>query len=222
MSRPGERRARLQRYFLVGLIIMAPAGVTVVVLSWIFNRLDAILGEPLQRALGVRIPGLGFILLGLTILLVGWVVHRTVGRRVLQSWNEALVRFPVVGRVYNASSQIVQALVSDRKRVFRRVVLVPYPTDDVWAVAFVTNEEAPVMSRVVGEPCYNVFVPTTPNPTSGFLLIIPRRKVIEANISVEEAMKLVISAGSLSPRGVDEGERRRGLDIDTLFREGGA
>jgi uncharacterized membrane protein len=78
------------------------------------------------------------------------------------------------------------------------------------------------MSKIVGEPCYNVFVPTTPNPTSGFLLIVPRRKAREANLSVEEAMKLVISAGSLSPRGVDEGVQRRGLDFDTLFREGGA
>ena len=216
------RTPRLRRYFLVGLIIMAPAGVTVVVLSWIFNRLDDILGEPLQAALGVRIPGLGFILLGLAILLVGWVVHQAVGRRLLLAWNQALVRFPVAGRVYNAASQIVQALVSDRRRVFRRVVLVPYPTNDIWAVGFVTNEEAPVMSKVVGEPCHNVFVPTTPNPTSGFLLIVPRRLARDANLSVEEAMKLVISAGSLSPRGVEEGEQRRGLDIDTLFREGGA
>ena len=216
------RGALMRRYFLVGLIILAPAGVTVLVLSWIFNQLDDILGEPLQAALGVRIPGLGFILLGLTVLLVGWVVHQAVGRRLLLWWNQALLRFPVVGRVYNASSQIVQALVSDRKKVFRRVVLVPYPSDDIWAVAFVTNEEAPVMSKVVGEPCYNVFLPTTPNPTSGLLLIVPRRKCRDANLSVEEAMKLVISAGSLSPRGMEEGQQRRGLDFDTLFREGGA
>lgn len=213
---------RLRRYFLVGLIVVAPAGVTVVVLAWIFNRLDAILGEPLQAAIGHRIPGLGFILLALVILAMGWVVHQTVGRRLLHWWNMALVRFPVVGRVYSAASQIVQALISDRRRVFRRVVLVPYPTEELWAVAFVTNEEAPVMSQIIGEPCYNVFVPTTPNPTSGFLLIVPRRKVREANLTVEEAMKLVISAGSLSPRGADEGAPRRGLDIETLFREGGA
>ncbi|MEX0692625.1 MAG: DUF502 domain-containing protein [Gemmatimonadales bacterium] len=217
-----RRVPRLRRYFLVGLIILAPAGVTVIVLSWIFNRLDRILGTPLQAALGVRIPGLGFMLLGLAILLIGWVVHQAVGRRVLQFWNQALVKFPVVGRVYNAASQIVQALVSDQKRVFRRVVLVPFPSEGMWAVAFVTNEEAPVMSRIVGEPCYNVFLPTTPNPTSGFMLVVPRARCIEAGISVEEAMKLVISGGSLSPRGVEEGTQRRGLDIDTLFHEGGA
>lgn len=213
---------RLRRYFLVGLVVIAPVGLTIVVLAWTFNRLDAILGEPLQAALGFRIPGLGFILLGLAVLLMGWVVHQTVGRRLLQWWNVALVRFPVAGRIYSAASQIVQALVSDQRRVFRRAVLVPYPTDAIWAVGFVTNEEGALLSGIVGEPCCHVFVPTTPNPTSGFLLIVPRRLTRDAGITVEEAMKLVISAGSVSPQGQATSTVRRGLDIDTLFREGGA
>lgn len=208
---------RLRRYFFVGLIVIAPAGVTVFVLAWIFRRIDSILGEPLQLALGFRVPGLGFVLLGLVVILVGWLVHLAVGRRVLTAWNLALVRFPVVGRLYNAASQIVQSLVSDRRRIFQRTVLVPYPTDGVWAVGFVTNEEAPVMSRIVGAPCVNVFVPTTPNPTSGFLLIVPRDRVRETDIGVEEAMKLIISAGSVSPTGEPGPPVRRGLDLDTLL-----
>ena len=215
------RLPRLRRYFFVGLIVIAPVGVTIVVLTWIFNTIDDILGESLQRALGIRIPGLGFILLALVVLLVGWVVHNAVGRRLLLWWNEALLRFPVVGRLYNAASQIVQGVVSDQRRVFKRTVLVPYPTTGIWAVGFVTHEEAPVMSRVVGEPCYNVFVPTTPNPTSGFMLVVPRNRVIEVSISIEEAMKFIISAGSVSPTGSGEPVLRRGLDLDILFREPG-
>jgi uncharacterized membrane protein len=97
-------------------------------------------------------------------------------------------------------------------------VLIPYPTDGLWAVAFVTNEEAPVMSAVVGEPCVNVFIPTTPNPTSGFMLVVPRTRVLETAISVEDAMKLIISAGAVSPGGVMQ-VGRRGLDLESLLKD---
>jgi len=215
-----SRFARLRRYFFVGLIVMAPAGITVFVLSWIFSGLDAIFGRPLQAALGVHIPGLGFLLLALVIVAVGWIVHQAIGRRILGAWNRALVRFPVTGRIYNAASQIAQTLFTHKRRIFKRCVLVPYPTDGLWAVAFVTNEEAPVMSRAVGEKCVNVFVPTTPNPTSGFLLVVPESRMRAVNVTVEDAMKLVISAGAVSPLTESSGPVvRRGLDIETLFRD---
>lgn len=213
------RAPRLRRYFLVGLIVLAPAGVTVVVLRWIFERLDSILGEPIEAALGFHIPGLGFILLGVVVLAVGWVVHQAVGLRLLRTWNQTLVRFPVAGRLYNAASQIVQSVVSDKSRIFKRTVLVPFPTDGIWSVGFVTNDVAPVMSRIVGQPCINVFVPTTPNPTSGLLLIVPKSRVLETDIAIEEAMKFVISAGALSPVGGAVTSPRRGLDLDDLFRD---
>jgi uncharacterized membrane protein len=136
-------------------------------------------------------------------------------------WNTTLVRFPVAGRLYNATSQIVQSLVSDKSRVFKRTVLVTYPTEGHWAVGFVTNEHAPIMSRLLGTPCVSVFVPTTPNPTSGFLLVVPRERVVDTDISIEEAMKFVISAGSVSPVGRDTPTTRRGLDLDDLFRDRG-
>jgi uncharacterized membrane protein len=213
---------RLRRYFLVGLVVIAPVGLTVLVLRWIFETLDAILGEPLQAALGVRIPGLGFVLLGLVVLAVGWVVHRAVGRRLLRIWNQTLVRFPVAGRLYNAASQIIQGLASDRARIFKRTVLVPYPTDGLWAVGFVTSEETQTVSGLVGAPCVNVFVPTTPNPTSGFLLVVPKDRLVETDISIEDAMKLVISAGAVSPSAGRLEEPRRGLDLEDLFRDRGA
>ncbi len=210
---------RLRRNFVTGLIVIAPVGLTIFVLRWIFDYLDAILGDPLRAALKITIPGLGFVLLMLFILLVGWTVRRTAGRQLLHWWNEALARFPLTGRIYNAVSQIVQALVGERHRFFRRAVLIPYPTEGIWAVAFVTNENAPVMSELVGEPCVNVFVPTTPNPTSGFMLVVPRDKTKPLQIPVEEAMKLIISAGAVSPADEPQLPGRRGLDLDSLLRE---
>ncbi|MBI2074050.1 MAG: DUF502 domain-containing protein [Gemmatimonadetes bacterium] len=210
---------RLRRYLLVGLVVTAPVGLTVYVLVWVFNKLDAILGGPLQAWLGVRVPGLGFVLLGLSVVLVGWLVHRAVGRQLLHWWNAALVRFPLTGRIYNALSQITQSLVGAERRVFRRTVLVPYPTEGMWVVAFVTHEAPDVLSAVAGEPCVNVFVPTTPNPTSGFMLVVPRRLVRDLPLGVEDAMKLVISAGALVPGAQTVTTGRQGLDLERLLRE---
>jgi uncharacterized membrane protein len=212
---------RLRRYFLVGLVVIAPVGLTGYVLVLVFNTLDAILGRPLQEWLGVSVPGLGFLLLAWFVLLVGWLVHRAVGRQLLQWWNAAVLRFPLAGRVYNALSQIVQSVVGDNRRVFRRTVLVQYPTADLWALGFVTNDTPSALSAFVGEPCINVFLPITPIPHSGYLVVVPRRLVRDTTLSVEDAMKLVVSMGALVPG--DEVSRlgRKGLDVDSLLREGG-
>jgi uncharacterized membrane protein len=213
------RMKRLRRYFLVGLVVIAPVGVTVVILRWMFETLDAILGEPLQAALGFRIPGLGFVLLALVILLVGWVVHQAVGRRLLDWWNETLVRFPVIGRLYNAASQIVQGVLGDQKRVFKRVVLVPFPSQELWSVGFVTNEDAGGLGRAVNRDAVTVFVPTTPNPTTGFMVVVPKDRIVETGLSVEDAAKAIISAGSVLPEAVGLTAPRRGLNLEDLFRE---
>jgi len=209
---------RIRRDFFTGLVVLAPVGVTVVVLTWMFRTIDDILGTPLRAALGVRIPGLGFVLLVLAVILVGWTVRFAAGRQLLQWWNEALARFPLTGRIYSAMSQIVQSVLGEQRKLFRRTVLVPYPTEGMWAVGFVTNDDAPVMSGLVGEPCVNVFVPTTPNPTSGFMLVVPRSKVRFTDIAIDEAMKLIISAGAVSP-GTEMRVGRRGLDLDSLLRD---
>ena len=212
---------RLRRYLLVGLVVTAPVGLTVYVLAWVFNRLDQILGLPLERVLGVHVPGLGFILLGLFVLLVGWVVHRAVGRQVLQWWNAAVVRFPLAGRVYNALSQIAQSVLGDNRRVFRSTVLVQFPAADMWTLGFITYDAPEALSAVVGEPCVNVFVPIAPVPHSGWLLVAPRRLVRETTLSVEEAMKLVVSIGALVPGDAVARLGRQGLDLESLLREEG-
>jgi uncharacterized membrane protein len=210
---------RLRRYFLVGLVVIAPVGVTAVVLRWIFQTVDAILGEPLQAALGVRIPGLGFVLLGLVVLGVGWVVHRAVGRRMLHAWNRTLVRFPVAGRLYNAASQIVQSFASDKARLFKSTVFIPYPLEGTWTLAFVTNDDVPLLTALLGVPCVTVFVPTPPNPATGVVLVVPRDRLIPTSITLEEAFKFVISVGALVPAPGDAPSVRRGLDLDDLFRD---
>jgi uncharacterized membrane protein len=209
---------RIRRYLIVGLVVTAPVGLTAYILVWLFNTLDAILGTPLQSFLGLKVPGLGFVLLGLALLIVGWIVHRAVGRQLLSWWNRALVRFPVAGRVYNAMSHIVQSLVGEDRRVFRRTVLVPYLSEGMWAIGFVTNEDPTLLAGVAGEPCVTVFLPTPPNPATGFLLVVPKGRVRDLPIGIEDAVKLIISVGTASPSTVSLEAGRRGLDLDALLR----
>ena len=205
---------RLRRYFLVGLVVTAPIGVTFAVLRWLFIRIDSILGVPLREATGRALPGIGLVILVILLTLVGWIVHRAAGRKLLGWWNGAVSRFPLAGRIYSAASQIVQTIFGSRRRLFLSSVLIPYPTDGVWAIAFITNEDQSELSDVAGEPCVNVFVPTTPNPTSGFMLVVPKARIRPISTSVEEAMKLIVSAGAVRAR-----VSRPGLDVEALLMD---
>jgi len=208
---------RLRQYIVVGLVVLTPVGVTIFVLSWALRTVDAIFGGPLQEFIGLRVPGLGIVILFFLVLLVGWAVHHAVGRRLVESWNTALSRFPLTRRLYNAGSQIVQAMLAGDRRMFSRAVLVPYPSEGSWAIGFVTNEQTPLYSEVVGEPCLTVFVPTTFSvPPSGYLLIVPGARARPLGIGVDDAFKFVVSAGAVLPSGASP---QPGLDLKKLLRE---
>lgn len=211
---------RIRRYFFTGLVVLAPVGLTVGVLVWGFRLVDGILGGVVADAIGFAIPGFGIVTLVVSIIIIGWAVRQAAGKQLLGWWNIALSRFPLTGRLYHSASQIVQAVIGEKKRMFQRPVLVPYPQDGMWAVAFVTNDNPPDLPGT-GEEWVNVFVPTTPNPTSGFMLIVPKARTRAIAISIEDAMKLVISAGAVAPSpDVPPGRRvRKGLDLDYLLRD---
>lgn len=206
---------RLRRYFFTGLVVLAPLGLTIAILAWLFRVLDAILGEPLRDFLGMRIPGLGLVLLVLTVLAIGWLAHYAIGRQVIARWNLLLARFPLTSPIYNATSQIVQTFLGDRPRIFLRTVLVEFPGTGCHAIAWVTAEENPLAAGVLGEPCVNVFLATAPNPTSGWMLVVPKSRTRPLDISIEDGMKLVISGGAVLPG--DAGTRPAGLDLATLL-----
>ena len=220
-ANPQRRFTRaIRRNLLTGLIVLAPVGVTIGVLVWGFRFLDGILGDPLREALGLQFfPGVGFLILFFSVVGIGWIVRQAAGRQLLHWWNQALLRFPLTGRLYNAASQIVQTIMGEQKRIFQRPVAIPYPTEGMWAVGFVTNSTSELFTQTLREPCVNVFVPTTPNPTSGFMLVVPAARTIPLDISIEEAMKLIISAGAVDPQTGTGEFRIRGLDLDHLLRD---
>lgn len=190
---------RLRRYFVTGLIVIAPVGVTAYVLVWLFQRLDPILGRYLP-ALGVRqIPGLGLMTLAAIVILVGWTSQIAVGRRLLYWWNTGLAKLPFARRIYSASSQIFQSVLDREDKLFQHCTLIEFPGPGTWAIGFETAPAPREIEEITGEPSVTVFLPTAPNPTSGFLLVLPRRSVHRLSLSVEDGLKLVLSIGVAAP-----------------------
>ena len=190
---------RWRRYFLTGLVVVAPLGVTVAVLWWLFRTLDAILGDPLEQLLQRHVPGLGLLLLLVAVLLVGWVAHYAIGRQLIGWWSGVLARFPLTGRLYGTLAQVAQAIAGGERQLFLRTVLVELPGGESYRLGWVTAETNPAAEAALGEPCVNVFVPGTPNAASGIVLIVPRRATRALDLTIEEGLQLVVSAGAVVP-----------------------
>jgi uncharacterized membrane protein len=190
---------RLRRYLVTGLIVTAPIGVTLFVLSWLFVRLDPILGRYLPSVAGREPRGLGIVALFLLLIVVGWASQKALGRRALTAWNRLANRVPVARRLYNASSQVFEAVLAREQKLFRHCALIEYPSAGSHTLVFETAEATPAMQAVIGEPAVAVFLPTVPNPTSGYLLYLPRNRVHRLDMTVEDGFKLIFSAGMATP-----------------------
>jgi len=187
---------RWRRNFLTGLVVLAPLGVTLAVLIWLFRTLDAILGGPLQAIAGVHVPGLGLLLLAVAVWVTGWVANYAIGRQLISWWTGLLARVPLLRHLYNTLTQIAHTIAGGERRLFLRTVLVPLPGGESYRLGWVTAEDNPAAERALGEPCLNVFVPATPNAATGLVLVIPKSRARPIDLTVEEGLQLVISAGA--------------------------
>lgn len=196
MQRIGQR---LRRYLMTGLIVIAPIGVTVWVLSWLFLKLDPIIGRYLPRIYGFEPRGLGVVALVVLLIVVGWASQKAMGRRALRVWNAVANRVPVARRLYRASSHVFEAVLTRDQKLFRHCAMIEYPSPGSHTLVFETADAAREVEGVIGEPSVAVFVPTVPNPTSGFLLFVPRSRVHRLDMTVEEGFKVILSAGMAVP-----------------------
>ena len=203
--------SRLRQYFITGLLVWLPMGVTVWVLLWLLGILDGIFlgvlsaAEAMVPALGPlanrlrHIPGLGVILVAIVILGTGLFVANMFGQWWLRQWHRLMTRIPVVRSIYSSVKQVSDTLFSGNGQAFSKALLIQYPRAGAWTIAFVTGKpEGEVSCHLQGD-FVGVYVPTTPNPTSGFFLMVPRADVVELNMSVDEALKYVISMGVVAP-----------------------
>lgn len=196
---------RLRNYFLTGIVVAAPIAITIY-LAWLFvNSIDNLI-TPLipprwspETYLPFGIPGFGVIVVVVGITLLGALTANFLGRYLLNLGERLLNRMPIIRSVYGTLKQIFETVISQSSTSFQEVVLVEYPRRGLWAIAFVTTETKGEVRRVLDQELVSVFLPTTPNPTSGFLLFVPKSDLIHLDMSVEDGVKKVISAGIVTP-----------------------
>lgn len=190
---------RVRRYYLAGLLVLAPTAITLWVAWSLFRFFDDILGRSL-RARGISVVGLGFVLLNLLLLLLGWLATKLLGRRVFAVWDRLMAKIPLVNKVYATLRQIAELLLGPpREGAFRRVAVVEYPVPGSHAIGFVTSTEPGEAGEKVGAKLCSVYVPKAVNPITGYLLLVPEERVRYLEMTPEEAMKMIVSAGALVP-----------------------
>ena len=207
----------IRKFLLAGLLVWTPLVITVAVLSWLVGSLDnAFIGTLTKLRLTSpetvywleHVPGLGVILLVLVLLVTGALVSNVAGRWWVKQWDRLLNHIPIVKSIYSSVKKVSDTLFSDGGNAFRKALLIQYPRQGLWTIAFQTGTPSgEVASKLEGD-LISVYVPTTPNPTSGFFLVVPRSDVIELELSVDEALTYVISMGAVSPSAKAIEEKR--------------
>ena len=196
---------RMRAYFFAGILVIAPISITLY-LAWLFIGFVDSKVTPLiplkynpETYLPFALPGLGLLILVLTLMLIGALTAGFMGRLWMRLTERVLARMPVIRNIYSAVKQIFETVLADKSAAFREAVLVEYPRRGIWAIAFITGRTEGEVQNITEEECTNIFLPTTPNPTSGFLLFVPKKDLISLSMTVEEAIKMVISGGIITP-----------------------
>jgi uncharacterized membrane protein len=195
---------RLRRYLVAGLLVWLPLGITVLIFRVMIGLMDkslVLIPEKYhpEELLGVAIPGLGVILTILVLLVTGLLAANIVGRSVVGGWESLMERIPIVRSIYSAAKKFGEVVFSDSGNAFKKVLLVEYPRKGIYTLTFQTATAMGEVQGRTGEDVVCCFVPTTPNPTSGFIIVVPKKDVIELDMEVDEAAKLIMSLGVVVP-----------------------
>lgn len=190
-----------KRYFLAGLILWAPLSITIWVIAWVFDVLDSVLPMAIrsEALFGMHVPGFGVLVVVLLILVTGFVAANLIGQKLVEIWEGMMRRIPLVRSIYSSVKQVSDTILSPNGQAFRQAVLVQYPRQGSWTIGFLTGTPASDVAQHLPTECVSIYVPTTPNPTSGFFLMMPKSEVIELSIGVDAALKYVVSMGTVPP-----------------------
>ncbi len=196
--------ADIRRYLVAGLLVWVPLGVTLLIINFLVGLADQSLlllpeGWRPDHLLGIHIPGFGFLLVLSVVFVTGVVVANLFGQQLIGLGERILGRIPVVRSIYGGVKQLTESLFSGSGKSFRKVVLVRYPHAESWTLAFLTGDGSREIRDKTGREIVSVFVPTTPNPTSGFFLLVPRDQAVELEMSVDDGLKMLLSVGVVVP-----------------------
>jgi uncharacterized membrane protein len=196
---------RFRTYIVTGLLVWVPLGVTVFLVKFMVDFVDrSLLLVPLDyrpdTLLGMHIPGLGIVLTLFVLLLTGVLAANFLGRKLVHTWESILQRIPLVRTVYSAAKSFAEVVLTDNTESFKEVLLIEYPRKGLYSLCFQTSTQLGEVQARTGEEVICVFVPTTPNPTSGVMIMVPRKDVIVLDMQVEEAVKMVVSLGVVVPK----------------------
>ena len=205
MARLKRRRisffARLRNYFITGIVVLVPIGITLYLTKFFISVSSKLIPAEINpnSYLPFLIPGLEIVLAIIFITLIGYLSLSFIGKKILQLFNDLLKKIPILRTIYSAMGQMTKTLATKRKSK-KSVVLIEYPRKGSWAVGFATKDNKGEISKKTNQNLVNVFVPTTPNPTSGFLLMFPKEEIIYLDMNFEEASKFIVSAGTSNPK----------------------
>ncbi|NLL85079.1 MAG: DUF502 domain-containing protein [Syntrophomonadaceae bacterium] len=185
---------RILSLFLAGLATLLPVYISIWLIVWLFNMVDNILKPLLEPIIGCAVPGLGFIIIIALVILLGFISTNYLGRRILGWWENLMQNIPLLGKVYGTIKRITDSIFSSNKSAFKQVALVEFPRPGIFSLGFITNDEFPHIE----DDTYSIFIPTTPNPTSGWFVVLPREDVKILDMSVDQGMEFIISAGMVA------------------------
>ena len=193
--------AKLRNYFITGIVVLVPIGITLYLTKFFIKISSKLIPAEINpnNYLPILIPGLEIVLAIIFITLIGYLSLSFIGKKILQLFNDLLKRIPILRTIYSAIGQMAETLAPKRKSK-KSVVLVEYPRKGSWAVGFATKDNKGEISKKVNQKLVNIFIPTTPNPTSGFLLMFPKEDIIYLDMNFEEASKFIVSAGTSNPK----------------------
>jgi uncharacterized membrane protein len=206
--------ATFRKYLIAGLLVWLPIGITWLIVKALVTMMDGVLVVIPHRfhpdtLLGIHIPGLGLVLSIVVLLLTGLIAANLLGKRIVAFSESLLAKIPIVRTIYSAAKQVTETVFSQQGNSFRKVLLIEYPRKGIWSIAFYTGTTVGEVQQKTAKEVVNVFLPTTPNPTTGFLMMIPREDIIELDMPVDEGIKLIMTLGVIAP-GVS---RNHALDV---------
>ena len=195
------RKMKIRSYLATGLLVWIPLGVTLFLLRVLINLMDGLIPTPLrpENLVGFRIPGLSVILTFALLLITGFFAANLLGKKLIAVWEAVLARIPLVSWVYSGVKKVAETLLSRHSQSLRKVLLMEYPRRGIWSLCFQTSSDLGEVQAHTGQEVVCVFVPTTPNPTSGFIILVPKGDVIELDMTVDEALRMIISLGVVVP-----------------------